>query len=109
MVADNITKFLNKIDDTVLDLTNDYDDFYMMMKNNHGIHPIDLQESVKRLYRTNKIRKWKYIRIMESALNTNIHDFENCLMYFQCLIFWITTGDLAVRDLCIWLMPLKKL
>ena len=108
MVVDSILQFMSQMDETVLALMDDYDDFYMIMKNNRGIHPIDLQKSIKRLYRSNKIRKSKYIRIMASASNTNIHGFEDIRMYFQFLIFWIMTGDLAVRDLSIWLMPLKK-
>ena len=77
MVVDNSSKFMSQMDDTVLTLMDDYDDFYMIMKNNHGIHPIDLQKSIKRLYSANKIRKSKYIRIMASASNTNIHGFED--------------------------------
>lgn len=50
MVIDNISYFMSQMDDTVLTLTKEYDDFYLIMKNNHGIHPIDLQQSIKRLY-----------------------------------------------------------
>ena len=77
MVVDSILQFMSQMDETVLALMDDYDDFYMIMKNNRGIHPIDLQKSIKRLYRSNKIRKSKYIRIMASASNTNIHGFED--------------------------------
>ena len=40
MVVDNSSKFMSQMDDTVLTLMDDYDDFYMIMKNNHGIHPV---------------------------------------------------------------------
>ena len=77
MIVNNISRFTSQMDEIVLDLMDDYDDFYMIMKNNHGIHPIDLQKSIKRLYSANKIRKSKYIRMMESASKTNIHGFED--------------------------------
>ena len=38
MVIDNISYFMSQMDDTVLTLTKEYDDFYLIMKNNHGIH-----------------------------------------------------------------------
>ena len=60
MVIDNISYFMSQMDDTVLTLTKEYDDFYLIMKNNHGIHPIDLQQSIKRLYCKKKIKKSKY-------------------------------------------------
>ena len=46
MVVDSILQFMSQMDETVLALMDDYDDFYMIMKNNRGIHPIDLQKSI---------------------------------------------------------------
>ena len=40
MVVDNISRFTSQMDEIVLDLMDDYDDFYMIRKNNHGIHPV---------------------------------------------------------------------
>ena len=77
MVIDNISYFMSQMDDTVLTLTKEYDDFYLIMKNNHGIHPIDLQQSIKRLYCKKKIKKSKYTRIIASASNKHIYCSED--------------------------------
>lgn len=60
--------YYEEIDTCVLKMLKTYDDFYMIMKFNKGIHPIDLMSSIDRLYRKRKIHKSKYRRIKESAL-----------------------------------------
>ena len=69
MVDNN--QFISQMDNTVLNLLERYDDFYMVMKNNHGIHPIDLQKSIERLYQTKKISKSKYSRMITTAAKNN--------------------------------------
>ncbi len=69
----NINHFNHDMDATVMTLANKYDDFYMLMKHNQGIHPIDIKKSLGRLYENNKIHRSKYTRLMISAKRHNIH------------------------------------
>ena len=51
--------FYERIDAYVLNALRKYDDFNSLMKNNGGIHPIDLMNSLHRLYKCKKIHKSK--------------------------------------------------
>lgn len=69
----SVSNFNHDMDATVMTLANRYDDFYMLMKHNQGIHPIDIQKSLGRLYKNNKIHRSKYTRLMTSAKSHNVH------------------------------------
>lgn len=59
--------FYEEMDAYVLSLLKTYDDFNSLMKNNGGIHPVDLMNSIHRLYRRKKIHKSKHRRLVQTA------------------------------------------
>ena len=74
--------FYERIDAYVLNALRKYDDFNSLMKNNGGIHPIDLMSSLHRLYKCKKIHKSKYRRLVQSAERNGqvaAEDMPNCL------------------------------
>ena len=74
--------FYERIDAYVLNALRKYDDFNSLMKNNGGIHPIDLMNSLHRLYKCKKIHKSKYRRLVQSAERKGqvaAEDMPNCL------------------------------
>ena len=67
MIDPEIGDFKKKIDRYVIIKLRKIDDFYDLMKNNGGIHPIELMKSITRLYNSKKIHKTKFHRLKESA------------------------------------------
>lgn len=63
----SLEEFQATIDAKVTESSKKYNDFYMFIKSNKGIHPIDLMNSVERLYKKQKIDKTKYDLIKKSA------------------------------------------
>lgn len=59
--------FYEKMDEYVLNALKKYDDFNSLMKNNEGIHPVDLKGSIHRLYKRKRIHKSKYRRLVRTA------------------------------------------
>lgn len=55
------------IDYVVYEKLKQYDNFYLLMKYNDGIHPISLLDSLRRLYKEKRIRKATYKHILQSA------------------------------------------
>ena len=77
MKSQKLGYFYDDIDAIVLELVKKYDNFYMLMKYNHGIHPIDLLSSVRRLYWKKKIHKSKYERIVASMKKHYVDNNED--------------------------------
>lgn len=74
--------FYERIDAYVLSMLQKYDDFNSLMKNNGGIHPIDLMNSLHRLYKRKKIHKSKFRRLVQSAERKGqvaAEDMPDCL------------------------------
>lgn len=74
--------FYERIDAYVLNALRKCDDFNSLMKNNGGIHPIDLMNSLHRLYKCKEIHKSKYRRLVQSAGRKGqvaAEDMPNCL------------------------------
>ena len=59
--------FNRRMDCEVLEKLHSYQDFYLLMKYNDGIHPVNYLDSLRRLYRSRKIRKSEYRRIIQTA------------------------------------------
>lgn len=59
--------FYERMDAYVLIALKKYDDFNSLMKNNGGIHPVDLMNSIHRLYKRKQIHKSKYRRLVQTA------------------------------------------
>lgn len=59
--------FNRAIEDAVYSKLQVYQDFYLLMKFNDGIHPVDLLRALRRLYRTRRIKKALYRKIIQSA------------------------------------------
>lgn len=74
-------QFFDEIDEIVLEQVREYPDFYRLMKLRKGIHPVDIKNSVKRLYRKKKISGACYKKIMKSARERgkNAKESGNCL------------------------------
>lgn len=59
--------FYDEIDRIVLNMIKKHPDFYFLMKSGKGIHPIDIKQSLIRLYRNKKIKSTLFRKIMRSA------------------------------------------
>ena len=59
--------FNRALDQAVYEKIQEYQDFYLLMKNCDGIHPLDYLGSLRRLYRSRKIKKSVYRKILQSA------------------------------------------
>ena len=55
------------MDRVVFEKLHTYQDFYLLMKFNDGIHPVNYLDSLRRLYRSRKIRKHEYKKILNST------------------------------------------
>lgn len=65
----NKEQFYNEIDSIILGLIKRNPDFYFLMKSKKGIHPIDIKQSLYRLYKEKKISATLFKSIMRSAKN----------------------------------------
>ena len=81
MFAHGEASFYERIDVYVLNEIRECDDFNSLMKNNGGIHPVDLMNSLHRLYKCKKIHTSKYRRFVQSAGKRGhvaTEDMPNC-------------------------------